>query len=635
MAWCLTTENTTKIKKALKNRDIDPFKLAAMTSLERRTFLEKFVGDSAKQVNALFESKLLLKNQKRGYQTWAKKVAGITPQVRRDLLSRIERMEKVLDPKEEEQFLQDLVSARLRIGVTQEEAKKISDLSKKVVELRDKTDITKPDIPLGRAMLDITEYMNSISGKKADLAANIGNVPRTIMTSLDLSAPLNQGWGMISRKQFYFSLGSMLKYAVSKRAFRDLQAQQITHPLYPTATKAGLRLTELGNKLEKREEAFMSNILDKVPGIAGSQRAYTGFLNKLRMDVFVDLVKKADVAGENVEVGSEATKDLAKVVNDFTGGARVGKHEGSVPLLNAAFFSPRKIWSTVNMLNPVNYVNRNISKTARKARARNLIGSLALSASVIALYSLLTGKRQETDPTSANFGKIREGDTRLDLTGGNSTYASILSRLIAGRIKGSSGVSKKLGTGYAETSGYDLIAQFLRYKLSPNASFLVDVLSKESAIGEKKTVSESAIDRFKPMFLDSVRELLQIDTGGMFGFSLVALFGAGLNTYSQDVDWGEKTSKEMLQFKEKVGENKFKQANNDFNKAYDIWYSNTITTPEFEKLSEEGKGKLITGTKAVLKKKIFEEYDFEYEEVEKTEAEEAEADVIKELKPEK
>ena len=128
--WCLTKENVLKFKQALRDRTIDPFKLAELTSPQRRTFLEKFVGkENGLQVNSLFESKLLLKNQKAGYVTWAKRVSGITPQTKRDLLSRIERMENILNPEEEQAFLQDLATTRLGFGVTEIEARAITDQS--------------------------------------------------------------------------------------------------------------------------------------------------------------------------------------------------------------------------------------------------------------------------------------------------------------------------------------------------------------------------------------------------------------------------------------------------------------------------------------------------------------------------
>ena len=118
--FCLTSDKVLAFKKGLKNREIDPQKLMNMTSEERRSFIAKFVGqDNAKDVNSLFESKLLLKNQKAGMISWAKRVAGITPEVRRDLLSKIEKLDKVLDPAEQNVFLQDLASKRLGLEITQ------------------------------------------------------------------------------------------------------------------------------------------------------------------------------------------------------------------------------------------------------------------------------------------------------------------------------------------------------------------------------------------------------------------------------------------------------------------------------------------------------------------------------------
>lgn len=634
MAFCLIPDLVTKFKQALVSREIDPAKLSQMTSEERHIFLEKYVGkDNALQVNSLFESKLLLKNQKAGYIAWAKAVGGLKPEVRRDLISKIERMDKILNPKEEATFLKDLAETRLGVGVTENEAKTIFDLTKKVQDLQLKTDTTKSDVLLGRAKLDVIDYVNSLSGKKADLITNIMGIPRSVMASLDLSVALNQGWGMASRKVFYKNLGNMLKYAGSKNSFRDLQAWTITHPQYEVAKKAGLRLTDLGNKLELREEQFMSTLLDRVPGIAASQRAYVGFLNKLRMDAFSDLIKKAEVAGENVSLGSKAAEDLAKVVNNFTGGARVGKIEGATPFLNAVFFSPRKIVSTLQMMNPINFLNPKISKTARQEHVRNLIGSLALSAGVISLYSILTGNKQEADPTSSDFGKIRSGDTRLDISGGNANYLSLLARIITGKMKGSSGISKELGTGFGETSAFDLIAQFTRYKLSPNASFFVDAVARANAIGEKKTITESAIDRAKPMYANSVVELLKSDTDGKFAFALAALFGAGLNTYSQEADWNDSTSKEMTQFKQTLGQSKFDQANQDFNEQYDKWFSKRSQEQAFRNLSDEGKQNLITKAKEQIKQTIFDNYDFSYEKPDKTDQQLQESDKIDELLP--
>lgn len=612
MAFCLVKELSTKIKQMIKSGELDIDKLIEMSSAERRKYFTNILGErNAKEVNALFESKLLLKNQRLGLVNWAKQITGIKEATKVDLISKIERMDKILTPETEQSFLQDLASKRLGTDITLEEAKKISELSNKIKDLENYTSDAER-IKYGRAKIELSDYVNDLAGTQADLFTNIANLPRSFMASLDLSAPLNQGWGMLSRKQFYTSFRDMFKYAKNEENLKNLQADILTRPNYKLAKKAGLRITELSDKLEMREEQFMSSLLDKIPGISASQRAYTGFLNKLRMDVFDDLIKKAEVAGEDIGVGSKSAEDIAKVVNNFTGGARVGKAEQAVPILNAAFFSPRKIASTLNIINPLNYINPKISKTARMAATRNLIGSLAISTGIIALASVLGSDDPETDPTSSDFGKIKSGDTRIDVSGGNATYLNLLSRLITKRVKSSTGINKPLGTGYGETSGVDLISQFIRYKLSPNASLLIDSITGANAIGEKKTIPQSIIDRFKPMFINSIVELLKSDTNGKFAFALGALFGGGLNTYTQSTDWSQNTSKEMTQFKEKVGIDKLREANESFNQQYSNWLKQQKELESYKNLSDEEKQKLITKQKAKIKDDIFKQYGYKY-----------------------
>jgi hypothetical protein len=137
MAFCLMPEARNRFTNALRDGTIDPYKLNQLSSDERRAIFKKVLaGDesAAHEVNAQFEGKMLLKNQKYAFTSWAKKLAGITPDVRRDMLARINNMNHILDPAEEKQFLSDLAAKKLGVGVTQEEAKTIAELSNKVVE---------------------------------------------------------------------------------------------------------------------------------------------------------------------------------------------------------------------------------------------------------------------------------------------------------------------------------------------------------------------------------------------------------------------------------------------------------------------------------------------------------------------
>ena len=140
MAFCLTKDQENKLRDAFVDGKLDPFKLAEMSSAERRTKLEQFIDpENAENVNSLFESKLLLKNQVIGFQTWAKSLVGVKQKIKRDLLTKIDRLSEigVLNPADLKSFSEDLARTRLGFAMTFEDAKAINDLSVERVEAKD------------------------------------------------------------------------------------------------------------------------------------------------------------------------------------------------------------------------------------------------------------------------------------------------------------------------------------------------------------------------------------------------------------------------------------------------------------------------------------------------------------------
>ncbi len=146
MAFCLPKFASEIFKQKLISGEIDPMKLNELSSAERRSFFETFLSpDHAQQTNALFESKLLLKNQQEGLINWAKQLSGLKPEAKRDLISRVSKMDELLNPANEEGFLADLAAQKLGTSVTLDEARNITELSKNVQNT--KTQIA-PDSPL-------------------------------------------------------------------------------------------------------------------------------------------------------------------------------------------------------------------------------------------------------------------------------------------------------------------------------------------------------------------------------------------------------------------------------------------------------------------------------------------------------
>lgn len=549
--FCLPPLQSKKFISALKDGSITPEKLTSFESSEaRREFLSEFVGaENAKEVNTLIESKMLLKDFKTGLVSGIKKMTGLQPAQKNDIISKVEKMSHLLDPKSQEDFLQDIASKKLGADVTFEEAKKITDLSHAIQEARSKVTITPGDylkgketseqkkdrLAYGEQIRTLSDYLDSLNPKvNKNVISNIANIPKTAMSTLDFSAPFRQGWGMISRPQFWKAFPKMFKYAFSKKAYNTLQADILSRPTYDLMKKSGLRISVLADKLSQREEQFMSTLLNKVPGVKASERAYVGFLNKVRADVFDNLIASAELRGEDIGIHSQTIKDIAHVVNDFTGSGNIGtndKYSNAVPALNASFFSPRKISATVNMFNPERYLNPNISKTARLAALRQLIGSVAATSTILGLLAL-NGEKVESDPKSSDFGKVVNNKTHFDLTGGNGTFLVLLSRLITNKTKSTTtGKIKDLGIGYKPTTRADLTLKFARNKLSPIGSLFADWLYGSDSMGKPFDASSELLNRVKPLIISDLKTLIHDDPNNAILGTVANMFGIGIQTY--------------------------------------------------------------------------------------------------------
>jgi hypothetical protein len=218
--FCLPKVFVSKFVDALKKGDIDPEKLMDMSSADRRAFFEPIVGEeNAEDVNALFESKMLLRDQKRGLLSWAKKVAGISEPARRDLVTRIEKLDRVLNPADEKGFLADLAAQKLGVTVTTEEAKKISDLAKAAVDAkaRPTANLSGVNDEYLIAADDLKHYIASIKP-----TSPLGMIWRDAMVTarnfllMNPSTPIkatesqivNSAMDMVSRRIAYQSLGA-------------------------------------------------------------------------------------------------------------------------------------------------------------------------------------------------------------------------------------------------------------------------------------------------------------------------------------------------------------------------------------------------------------------------------------------
>jgi len=380
------------------------------------------------------------------------------------------------------------------------------------------------------------------------------NFARAIMTSLDLSAILRQG-GKISFGHPLRALKAVpgsLKAFVSEDADFRIRQEIESRPNAPLYKKFGLELTSIGgDALSRTEEAYASRWVDKLPTAAGgglirgSGRSYTAFLNRLRADSFDAML--AALARDGSNPTKEEGRAIANYINVATGRGKVGKNEKSGEVLNTVFFAPRLVASRFQLLagQPLYGGSNRTRKMIAMEYARFLIGaSVAIGLAMLMRDEDDETKPIELDPRSANFGKVRFGDTFLDPLAGLAQVTVFLARVASGETRTTTkdelkplrdayrltDIAPGLGDGYElGKTGYggrdvpDVIASFLRSKLAPVPGAVINVATGKNMIGETVTPMSAAGELVTPMSVGNLVDVMEAQ--GMARGTAINLLG--------------------------------------------------------------------------------------------------------------
>lgn len=652
--FCLPPVFVDKFKQGLRSGEINPQKLADMDSVTRRNFLAKYVGeDAAPAVNAEFESKLLLKNQIKGMTTWAKGVAGVSGQTRRDLLTRIEKMDRVLDPADKKAFLADLAEKKLGVGVSVDEAKTIAMMSNTISKLKEKR---LPDgrwanetdmMDYGRAVWDLGDYLGGLKnyeeavkladfgkrpvGSAGKIIVETGGVAKALTASLDLGGFLRQGLKTlinnpnIWRKNVLNTLNATARELGGKNMMRELQARIYADPMYDLAQRGRLAVGNI-------EEAFPTRIHEKLPGIGrvyrASDVAYTGFVQQARFDLFKEYVKRLEQKGININDTKEL-RAIAEVANSQLGRGKLPfGFEKNADVFNKLFFAPRFVKSLFDTFTLPMTAQ---TQLARRIAAENTLKEVGAIASLIVAINAYRPGSVELDPRSSDFGKIKIGDTRFDITGGNAGIMTLVSRIIPTLDKGEWGYySKSTSTGSVRELGeaptgpqnaLDVAGRWIQTKASPFTAIVLDALRGEDFLGNQITVEGQLKKLYLPLIARNLEETANNPNSPNLILTTIADgLGISANTYSPKgaggvPSWSKSESKDIQAFRAAVGEEDFTSAAKLFDNAYNAWLAGVRNNPGWKDMSNEKKTKLQTAQSNLLKKDIFNRYNFKYEKV--------------------
>ncbi len=368
------------------------------------------------------------------------------------------------------------------------------------------------------------------------------NTARAIRTSADLSAVLRQG-GKIT---IGHPLRALKIFPAMLRAFRSeanahaANLEIASRPNYPLYLRSKLYLSEHGHALSKMEEAFMSRWAEKIPVVAGSQRAYTTFLNRLRADSFDAMEATLSRTGKATP---EEAAHIANYINVATGRGRIGLKENAAVGMNTVFFAPRYVASRFQLIGggvkALGDVATGFQFKPETARARKLVakeyGRFLLGLGVVYGLGKLSGADIELDPRSSDFGKMRFGNTRIDPLAGIQQATVLLSRLGSGETKTLKGKVVPIRgdkVPYGSPDSADVIARFLRTKLSPVVGTSIDIATGENVVGEPVTAGSVAESLVVPLSFGDIKDAL-MEQGVPEGeaMALLSILGMGVQTY--------------------------------------------------------------------------------------------------------
>lgn len=401
----------------------------------------------------------------------------------------------------------------------------------------------------------------SLSKKAASLAVQIVGAPKAIMASSDLSGGLRQGAVLGSRFPIEFKNASLeqLKYFAHQDAFDTSMHEIATRPNAALYDRAKLALTGAS---EHPEEAYASQIAEKIPGagrlIAASDRAYTGFLTKLRADSFDHIVGDLRDSGINPEdLTDSQLKSIGRFINTASGRGDLGTLEKHAQSLGQALFSPRLWKSRLDMLNPLYY--KDLDPIARKY-ALQAAGSFASIAGTVLGLAALAGAKVETDARSSDFLKIKVGNTRFDILGGFQQNLVLAHRELPGSVAGhktyvgsgekksslTGGVSK-LGDKYGGANRLSVLQDFIQNKENPVISTGSRILKGKDAAGNPINPATEVAKLGIPLVAQDAYQSIQ-DSGPVGGTlkAVPGFIGIGNQTYSTSLtDKENKTIKKL------------------------------------------------------------------------------------------
>lgn len=369
-------------------------------------------------------------------------------------------------------------------------------------------------------------------------AVDAANVPRAVLASFDLSATARQGLILSAMRPhkvpgwFARQVKSFFSERLALQADDAMRADPLFDDFLRDAGEAYFSLRG-AEALKRRIEPYMTTYAQRLPIIGGmirrSERAFITYINQASFGTY----KAGRAAILAQRGGQKELQSLGKFIRLAIGRGDIPANLNRyAPALNAVLFSPRLQAATLELPFQIGRMFLSGNPYLRKEAARALVTFVGGGASLLGILHASGVSKVELDPRSGDFGKIKIGETRLDIWRGYLQYIRFASQLLTGERK-----SARANMNEAER--FEIAWRFLQSKSSPAFGLLVDMLKGETYMGDDLfTSTKSTVRQFRERMMPlAIQDIMDaMEQGGVNGLwtAAPATLGIGVLTFVSD-----------------------------------------------------------------------------------------------------
>lgn len=597
------------------------------------------------------------------------------------------------DPETSKTVLQDILKAKKNAApggkavVTVEEVGKVNELTAKVEQTKARligmepgsAEYKKAKQAYGDARVELDNYSKSVQQEYAlgyrDTIKQKGLVPaigkglkstfgisKGLVATLDNSALGRQGWPTLTTHPLIWQKQARKSFVDIYKTFKSAVKKDATAVLDTMASDAVSRPNALNNAYKDAklavygavpdflEEAYPKTFKKLAESRAGrvalspveaSEVAYTAFQQRNRVDLFDLLYERARKQGIDV-TDKEFRKILGNRVNTLTRrGSFTEKAQKMDETLNLLFFSPKMFYSNFGLLGGHIITGGKGSKLAfdagsnfiRKEAAKDLAKmSIAATGTLMALATF-AGAEVETDTRSSDFGKVKHGNTRYDVTGGFGSFITLGSWLRGSSKSSTTGEVTKLNSGeYGGDTLASVLGRFAENKLSPLAGTALDVVQGKDFNGMKPTPQSIATSLLVPLSIRNAKDAAKSMHGADLLLSMISEgMGVSNNTYGLSGRWNVSNAKGIRGFKNSTNPKIFKKASDQFDTEFNQWYKTVSGNDGFWKLPQDTRLNIVKWKRNDLTEKVMARYGYQYKSEDKPSGLDSQIELFKKM----